>query len=145
MGRRDRRLGPPGHPAREAGAQRRRRDGRPVARAQGALRQGLGQPGCDRGSGRPHRETATELPGGLTVMAWGSLRLAAGTASLAAGSWLLRALHGAPSPLGADPASIREVAGHSPNYRDGVFVNLDPVSGVKKDSEQLRLVAWEMV
>jgi L-ascorbate metabolism protein UlaG (beta-lactamase superfamily) len=78
-------------------------------------------------------------------MAWGSLRLAAGTASLAAGSWLLRALHGAPSALGADPASIREVAGHSPNYRDGVFVNLDPVSGVKMDSEQLRLVAWEMV
>jgi hypothetical protein len=57
-----------------------------------------------------------------------ALRLAAGTASLAAGGWLLRALHGAPEALGASPASIRAVAENSPNYQDGVFVNLDPSS-----------------
>ena len=36
-----------------------------------------------------------------------ALRLAAGTATLAAGGWMLRALHGAPEALGADPTSIR--------------------------------------
>lgn len=40
-----------------------------------------------------------------------ALRLAAGTASLAAGTWLLRALHGTPAALGADAASIRAVSG----------------------------------
>jgi L-ascorbate metabolism protein UlaG (beta-lactamase superfamily) len=78
-------------------------------------------------------------------MARGALRLAAGTASLAAGGWLMRALHGAPAALGAHPASIRAVAAGSPNYRDGVFVNLDPASVFNMDREQLRLIAWEFV
>ncbi|MDD4866089.1 MAG: MBL fold metallo-hydrolase [Mycobacterium sp.] len=73
------------------------------------------------------------------------LRLAAGTATLAAGGWALRALHGAPSALGAGPAAIRAVTERSPNYRDGVFVNLDPVSMFTMDREQLRLIAWELV
>ncbi len=75
----------------------------------------------------------------------GTLRLVAGTASLAAGSWLVRALHGAPDALGAHPASIAAVAAGSPNYRDGVFVNLEPDSDIKMDREQLRLVAWELI
>lgn len=74
-----------------------------------------------------------------------ALRLAAGTASLAAGSWLLRALHGAPAALGADIASIEAVAQGSPNYRDGSFVNLDPSSMYVMDREQLRLIGWELV
>jgi L-ascorbate metabolism protein UlaG (beta-lactamase superfamily) len=74
-----------------------------------------------------------------------ALRLAAGTASLAAGSWLVRALHGAPAALGADPASIRAAAAGSPNYRDGVFANLDPASIYQVDREQLRLIVWELL
>ena len=75
----------------------------------------------------------------------GALRLAAGTASLAAGSWMVRALHGAPAALGADPASIQAVAGNSPNYRDGAFVNLDPASITKMDRQQLGLIVWELM
>ncbi|WP_421844293.1 MBL fold metallo-hydrolase [Mycobacterium sp.] len=74
-----------------------------------------------------------------------ALRLAAGTASLAAGGWLLRALHGAPAALGADPASIQAVSEHSANYRDGKFVNLDAASMLSMDSEQLLLIAWELL
>ncbi|WP_155763576.1 MBL fold metallo-hydrolase [Mycobacterium asiaticum] len=74
----------------------------------------------------------------------GTLRMAAGTASLAAGGWLLRALHGAPAALGADPAAIKDVAEGSPNYRDGVFVNIDPGSLYVMDREQLRQMAWEL-
>jgi len=73
------------------------------------------------------------------------LRLAAGTASLAAGSWFLRALHGAPAALGADPASIQAASEASPNYRDGSFVNLDPSSLYMMDREQLRLIGWELL
>ena len=75
----------------------------------------------------------------------GTLRLVAGTASLAAGGWLVRALHGAPDALGAHPASIAAVAAGSPHYRDGVFVNLEPASDTKMDREQLRLIAWELM
>lgn len=74
-----------------------------------------------------------------------ALRLVAGTASLAAGGWLLRALHGAPSALGADPAAIQAVSEGSPNYRDGAFVNIDPASWLSVDREQLALVAREML
>jgi L-ascorbate metabolism protein UlaG (beta-lactamase superfamily) len=73
-----------------------------------------------------------------------ALRLAAGTVTLAAGGWVLRALHGAPAALGADPASIRAVAQRSPNYRDGVFVNVDPAT-FNVDREQLGMIAWEFV
>ncbi|OBF04120.1 hypothetical protein A5730_20095 [Mycobacterium sp. ACS4054] len=75
----------------------------------------------------------------------GALRLAAGTASLAAGGWVVRALHGAPAALGAHPASIRAVTEASPNYRDGVFVNLEPASESTMDREELRLVLWELI
>ncbi len=78
-------------------------------------------------------------------MVRGALRMAAGTASLVAGSWLVRALHGAPAALGADPASIRAVAQGSPNYHEGVFVNLDPASIYKMDREQLQLIMWELL
>lgn len=78
-------------------------------------------------------------------MVRGALRVAAGTASLAAGGWVVRALHGTPAALGAHPAAIRETAKRSPNFRDGVFVNLEPASGAALDREQLRLIAWEFV
>ena len=58
----------------------------------------------------------------------GALRLAVGTVSLATGGWVLRALHGAPAALGAQPSDIRGVAERSPNFHDGVFVNLEPAS-----------------
>ncbi|WP_108637767.1 MBL fold metallo-hydrolase [Mycobacterium numidiamassiliense] len=74
-----------------------------------------------------------------------ALRLAAGTVTLAAGGWVLRALHGAPDALGADPTAVRAVTVRSPNYRDGVFVNLDPASKSGPDREQLALIAWEFV
>lgn len=74
-----------------------------------------------------------------------TLRLVAGTASLAGGGWLVRALHGAPEALGADPASIAAVAAASPHYRDGAFANLEAASEAKVDREQLRLIAWELL
>lgn len=74
-----------------------------------------------------------------------ALRLAAGTATLAAGGWTLRALHGAPAELGGSPAAIRAVAQRSPHYRDGVFVNTDPVSTFNLDREQQRLVLRELI
>lgn len=74
-----------------------------------------------------------------------ALRLAAGTSALAVGGWLLRALHGTPAALGADPASIQAVAEGSPNYRDGVFINLESASVLNMDREQLRLIAWEFI
>lgn len=75
----------------------------------------------------------------------GALRLAAGTASLAGGGWLLRALNDAPASLGAGPGDIRPVAGHSPNYRDGVFHNLEPASALRLDTEENRLVLFDML
>ena len=63
-----------------------------------------------------------------------ALRFGFGTASLLAGSWLLRALHGAPAALGASPAEIEAVARRSPNFSDGAFVNIDPASGISLDS-----------
>ncbi|PND55822.1 hypothetical protein CRM90_20370 [Mycobacterium sp. ENV421] len=74
-----------------------------------------------------------------------ALRLAAGTASLAGGGWLLRALNDAPASLGAGPADIRPVADASPNYREGVFHNLEPASALRLDSEESRLVLFDML
>ncbi|HEX9498721.1 MAG TPA: hypothetical protein VF926_10170, partial [Mycobacterium sp.] len=65
-----------------------------------------------------------------------ALRFGFGTASLLAGGWVLRALNGAPAALGASPAEIEAVAQRSPNYQDGVFVNVDPASGISLDSEE---------
>lgn len=75
----------------------------------------------------------------------GALRLAAGTVTLATGGWVLRAMHGAPTALGASPAAIRSVANRSPHYRDGVFVNLDPAPLLSMDREQQRLIVREFV
>jgi len=73
-----------------------------------------------------------------------ALRLAAGTASLATGGWLLRALNDAPASLGAGPAEIRPVADSSPNYREGVFHNLEPATALRLDSEESRLVLFDL-
>jgi L-ascorbate metabolism protein UlaG (beta-lactamase superfamily) len=72
------------------------------------------------------------------------LRIAAGTASLAAGGWALRAARDAPAALGARPGAIRAVSTGSPNYRDGVFHNLEPSAAIKLDAEENRLVLFEM-
>lgn len=74
-----------------------------------------------------------------------ALRFGFGTASLLAGSWVLRALHGAPAALGATPAEIQSVAERSPNYQDGVFVNVDPASSISVDREQQRLLLRELL
>lgn len=79
------------------------------------------------------------LPGGKAVV-----RLATGTASLAAGGWALRAFHDAPAALGAGPAAISRAAQGSPNYRGGVFHNLEPSAAIKIDVEENRLVLFEM-
>lgn len=74
-----------------------------------------------------------------------ALRFGFGTASLLAGSWVLRALNGAPAALGASPGEIEAVARRSPNYRDGVFVNLDPASTINLDREQQQLLLRELL
>jgi L-ascorbate metabolism protein UlaG (beta-lactamase superfamily) len=75
----------------------------------------------------------------------GALRLGFGTATLLTGGWLVRALHGAPAALGAGPLAIRAVAERSPNYRDGVFVNLDPAPMLSIDRQQRRMLLREVV
>ena len=55
-----------------------------------------------------------------------ALRFAVGTATVAASGWVLRALQGSPTAVGARPDEIWPVARRSPNYQDGVFVNVDP-------------------
>ena len=74
-----------------------------------------------------------------------ALQRAAGTATLAASGVVLRALRGAPAALGADPAAIQAAAADSPNYADGVFVNLEPASALGVDSGQMRVIAREFV
>lgn len=74
-----------------------------------------------------------------------ALRVAAGTASLAAGGWALRALRDTPAALGADPAAIQAVAAGSPNYRDGVFHNLEPSAALRLDAEENRLALFEFL
>ena len=74
-----------------------------------------------------------------------ALRFGFGTASLLAGGWVLRALNGAPAALGASPAEIAAVAQRSPNYQDGVFVNVDPASGVSLDREEQREIIWDLI
>ena len=73
-----------------------------------------------------------------------ALRFAAGTASLATGGWVLRALNDTPASLGAGPGAIGPVADRSPNYRDGVFHNLEPSSALRLDAEENRLVLFDM-
>jgi L-ascorbate metabolism protein UlaG (beta-lactamase superfamily) len=75
----------------------------------------------------------------------GALRVAAGSATVAASGWMLRALHGSPAAVGAGPAEIQAVAQRSPNYHDGVFNNIDPASNVSLDREQQWLLIRELV
>src|ERR1700752_659701 len=102
------------------------------------------QPGRHRGAGGAHREAAAEIPGRLMVVR-AALRFGFGTASLLAGGWVLRTLNGAPAALGASPAEIEAVAQRSPNYQDGVFVNVDPASGISLDSEEQRKIVWDLI
>ena len=74
-----------------------------------------------------------------------ALRFAVGTATVAASGWVLRALQGSPTAVGARPDEIWPVARRSPNYQDGVFVNLDPASSISLDREQQRLLIRELV
>jgi L-ascorbate metabolism protein UlaG (beta-lactamase superfamily) len=74
----------------------------------------------------------------------GALRVAAGSATVAASGWMLRALHGSPAAVGAGPAEIQAVAQRSPNYHDGVFNNIDPASNVSLDREQQWLLIREL-
>lgn len=74
-----------------------------------------------------------------------ALRLAGGTASLAAGGWVLRALHDTPAALGASPAAISAVAAGSPHYRGGVFHNLEPSSALRLDVEENRQLIFEVL
>ncbi|MCH9667908.1 MAG: MBL fold metallo-hydrolase [Actinomycetia bacterium] len=73
-----------------------------------------------------------------------ALRFGFGTASLLAGGWMLRALHGAPAALGATPAEIGAVTNRSPHHRDGVFSNLEAPSGIKFDGELRRMVLRDL-
>lgn len=65
-----------------------------------------------------------------------AVRLVGGTAALAAGGWVLRALNGTPAALGASPVDINAAGSSSPNFRDGVFVNLEDPSGTLLTREQ---------
>jgi L-ascorbate metabolism protein UlaG (beta-lactamase superfamily) len=75
----------------------------------------------------------------------GAVRFVGGTATLATGGWLLKALHGAPAALGAGPAAIGAVAGGSPHFHDGVFVNLEPASGTSLSREEQGKLIREIV
>lgn len=68
-------------------------------------------------------------------------RLVGGTAAVVAGGWALRAVQGVPDALGASPLEISARAGGSPNYRDGVFHNLEPASDASMTrQDQFRLI-----
>lgn len=82
---------------------------------------------------------------GLLPVGKSALRVAAGTATLAAGGWVLQALRDAPAALGAGPAAIHAVAAGSPNYRDGMFHNLEPASPLKLDVEENRMLLFEVL
>lgn len=64
-----------------------------------------------------------------------------GTAGLVTGGWVLKAVHGAPAALGAGPDAIRAAAERSPNFSDGVFVNLEaPTPSGMTREQQLTVV-----
>ena len=74
-----------------------------------------------------------------------ALRFAVGTATVAASGWMLRALQGSPRAVGARPDEIWPAARRSPNYRDGVFVNVEPAATMNLDSEQRSLLIRELI
>ena len=63
---------------------------------------------------------------------------------MAAGGWLLRALQGAPSALGAAPGAISAVASGSANFQEGAFVNLEPATGVSLTREEQRMLIRDL-
>lgn len=66
-------------------------------------------------------------------------RVLGGTAAVVAGGWVLRAVQGTPSALGA--ADIGAEAKRSPNYDGGVFVNREPASPLQLSrADQFALV-----
>lgn len=88
------------------------------------------------------------MPGALNALlpsGKAALRLALGTASLAAGGWTMRALREAPAALGAGPAAIRAACAGSPNYQGGVFHNLEPSGTLRLDTEENRLVIFDVI
>lgn len=74
-----------------------------------------------------------------------AVRLAAGTATVAAGGWVLQALRETPAALGASPAAIHPTVEGSPNYRGGIFHNLEPASPLKLDAEENRMLLFEFL
>src|ERR1700754_4750271 len=74
-----------------------------------------------------------------------ALRFAVGTATVAASGWALRALQGSPTAVGARPDEIWPVARRSPNYQDGVVVNIDPAASASIDRGTQRLLIREVV
>jgi hypothetical protein len=106
--------------------------------------QGRASDASDAGPGLPAPpglpDLTAILPGGKAA-----LRFALGSASLAAGGWVLQALRDAPAALGASPAAIQAVAEGSPNYRGGVFHNLEPSSPIKLDAEENRMLLFEVL
>jgi L-ascorbate metabolism protein UlaG (beta-lactamase superfamily) len=74
-----------------------------------------------------------------------ALRIGFGTATLVAGGWALRALQGTPSALGASPVEIDGIAKRSPNYKDGVFANLEPASPASLTRQEQFLLVREVV
>ena len=75
----------------------------------------------------------------------GAVRFVGGTATLVTGGWVLRALHGAPSSLGARPGAIAAVARNSPNFHEGGFSNLEPASGTNLSREDQRTLIRELL
>lgn len=72
-------------------------------------------------------------------------RFVGGTATLAAGGWVLRALHGAPAALGAGPGAIAAVAAGSPNFRHGAFVNAEPGSALSLTREEQTMLVRDLL
>ena len=118
LGRRDRGLRAAVAAALQAGAQRRRRLRGPVARPQGAVRQGVGQPGRHRGPGGAHREARRRGSRGPDAPLGRALRLGcrdriAGRRRLgAAGAATARPRRWAPAPVEIDrsPTARRTTA-----------------------------------
>jgi L-ascorbate metabolism protein UlaG (beta-lactamase superfamily) len=76
---------------------------------------------------------------------WRAARLISGTAAVVGGGWALRALHGAPEALGASPVEIDGTTKRSPNYCDGVFVNLEPASEASLTRQQQFLLVRDVI
>ncbi|MDT5018534.1 MAG: hypothetical protein QOD39_4694 [Mycobacterium sp.] len=74
-----------------------------------------------------------------------ALRIGFGTASVLAGGWVLRAVHGAPEALGGSPLEIESVAKRSPHYKDGVFANLEPASPASITRQEQFLLVRDVI